>query len=517
MMRNSGFLVLSTLLASLSGQTSAAEDAAPIDIRSTGYLMIDGGYVRETEDNDLRTWEHEPFGTFVGGLRLYAQPSPKFSMTVNPELKSMNVFPIRPGIQQGEAVQKTKYDIYLEEAKGTWRFGDPVQPRAMLDFGYIIYVDNPETKVLGNYLFRSMVYPGILFTKMDNTAAYLFGLHGGLDFLDGRLKNHAFLLSEVQHFPFFDLSLGYSGSYAFGNFMEIGAGFKANSLVPIRPSRTTPENFAYADNTYKTVPFQTGTVITNDKGRPFKVINIVPRGTDSAQVTILDSAGATTDSTVLRRTGNGIAGIATTGPIGDKIMETMTQSGRFGELYPELNGTNLRYSFSGLLVGGRISLNPMAVFGEVNPLGRDALKIYAEAAVLGWKNYPGFYENRSERTPIMLGVNLPTFNFVDYVSVELEQYKSKELPTYDNRSFNNVPQPGNHKGEVETRWDADRRAKDDLKWILAAKKSFRGWGLAAQVGTDHTKLVDNTDQALFDIMSRPSQWYAEVRFIAGVH
>lgn len=512
------FPMMTLAAAMVAAPEAAAADSAGVDLRSTGYLMIDGGYISETEDVGLQTWRNEPFGSFTGGLRLEARPSPNFRLAINPELKSRNIFPISPGITQGQAAQRTRYEIYLEEAKGAWTFGNPDKPRAGLEFGYLIYVDNPDTKVLGNYLFRSMIYPSILFTKMDNTAAYLFGLHAAADFLDGRLKNHAFVLSEAQHYPYFDIHLAYSGSYSFGNFLEVGAGVKANAILPVRPSRTTPtggEGLGLQDNTYKFVPVQTGTVIRNAAGAPVKTISValIP-GTDSALVTVRDSAG--NDEPIrVKATGNGIAGLSR-GPLGNSAMSSLTPANGSGDLYPELGGTNTHYSFAGTVLGGRIALNPMAFFGESNPLGKDAFKIYAEVAVLGLKNYDGLYEKRSERLPVMVGLNLPTMGKLDFLTIEVEQFKSREIPTYDKRSFYNIPQPGNHKEEVETLWDDERRKQDDLKWVLAAKRSFRGWGVAAQVGTDHTKLEDATDGALFDVMSKPSQWYAEVRFIAGI-
>lgn len=516
LMRKYGFTILAAILGISSIPSVASEDSAQIEIRTSGYLMIDGGYISETEDAEAITWMNEPFGSLIGGLRISSKPSERLRLTLNPELKSHNIFPIRPGEAPAESKQRTQYQVYLEEAKAAWTFGDIDHPRAGLEFGYLIYTDNPDAKVLGNYLFRSMVYPGLLFTKMDNNSAYLLGLHGGMDFLDGKLKNHLFVLSEVQNYPYYDIHVAYSGSFTLGNYLEIGAGFKYNSLIPIRPSRTTPQRGGQEDNTYKFVPFQPGTIIKNDSGGVIKTVTIAPQGTDSALVTITDAAGNPEPPLVVKRIGNGIAGLST-GRLGNKVMGNLTAVGDKGDLYPELHGTSTPYSYAGLILGGRVTLNPMAFLGETNPLGKDAFKLYSEIAILGWKNYPGFYENRGDRQPMMVGINLPTFNYMDFISFEVEKYKSRELPTSENRSFNNVPQPGTHKGAIESKWDEDRRTQDDLKWVLTAKRTFRRWGIVVQGGTDHTKLIDISEQAIFDVMSRPSQWYTEVRFFAGVY
>ncbi|MDB5103621.1 MAG: hypothetical protein JWP91_1310 [Fibrobacteres bacterium] len=516
-MKNHLFLAL---FASATCSAVLAEDPAKdLDIKTTGYFIVDGGYISETEDVGLKRWQNEPFADFIGGLRLSAQPTDRFRLTINPELKSHNIFPMSPGIATGETVQRQKYDIYLEEAKGSWSLGGNEHRSYSLDFGYMIYKDNPDAHAFGDYLFRSMIYPGILFTKFDYAQAQIFGAHGTADFLDGRFRNNAFFLSEVRNYPYFDFSLAYSGSYNVGGFLEFGAGINARSVIPVRPSRTTPkggEGLGVQDNTYKFVPYQDSTLIHNAAGQAVKTVWVAPiAGTDSALVTIRDSAGS--DEVIrVKASGNGVAGLSR-GQLSNKAIGSLTPADGVGDLYPELHGTNTYYSFAGTIVTARMSFDPLSIVRKDGPFGKNAFKIYGEVGVLGWKNYPGFYEKRSERMPIMGGIYMPTFNRLDFLTFEMEKYTSKELPTYDKRSFLNVPQPGNHKEEVETLWDADRRKKDDLKWVISAKKSWRGWGLVGQVGTDHMKLLNDGGSELFDVMSSPSQWYAQIRFVGGVY
>lgn len=524
-MRRFGISLSTWVLVISSIPLSAQEGDKAIEVRPTGYFMTDGGYLAEHDDVTLRTWKNEYFTNLIGGLRLYAEPSERFSLVVNPELRSHNIFPIRPGVKQGELVQRTKYDIYLEEAKGTWALGDPAAPRGRIEFGFMQFVDNPDAKVLGNYLFRAMIYPAMPFTKMDNNAAYLFGLRGGYDFLGGKLKNDVFVLSEVQRYPYYDIHLAYTASYAFRNLLEVGLGVQAKSILPARPSRTTPQGIpseggGLPENTYKYVPFQDSTPIMRN-GKLLKTIWVGAHpNPDSAAgfaiVRIKDSTGVEALPYIVKRDGNGISGMSG-GKFNNLGFDDLTVvGGGSGDLYPELRGTNTHYSFAGTILGGRIALNPMGFLGEENPLGKDALKIYSEIAVLGWKNYVGFYDNRSQRTPIMFGVNLPTFNYLDFLSLEVQRFTSQELPTFDLRAQLNVPQPGTHKEGQEEKWDEERRKKDDLKWVVTAKRTFGGWGLSMQAGTDHTKLMDDGDNDFYDAMTRPSHWYTQVRFFAGI-
>jgi len=57
------------------------------------------------------------------------------------------------------------------------------------------------------------------------------------------------------------------------------------------------------------------------------------------------------------------------------------------------------------------------------------LRLYAEASVLGWGNQIYFFEKRSQRMPIMFGVNVPTFRLLDVLSVQAEYY---DAPFNDN-------------------------------------------------------------------------------------
>jgi len=59
--------------------------------------------------------------------------------------------------------------------------------------------------------------------------------------------------------------------------------------------------------------------------------------------------------------------------------------------------------------------------------------------------------------------------------------------------------------------------RDDWKWGVTAKKSFKGITLVAQVGTDHTKMMNSGGNEYYDILQNPKEWYFQFRFIGGVY
>ena len=83
------------------------------------------------------------------------------------------------------------------------------------------------------------------------------------------------------------------------------------------------------------------------------------------------------------------------------------------------------FSFQGTKVVGTISLDFKELFGKEESMGPDDMKLYAEAAILGLKNYGRAYGKISERIPVMAGFNIPTFGILNHVSLEVEYYGAR--------------------------------------------------------------------------------------------
>jgi hypothetical protein len=149
-----------------------------------------------------------------------------------------------------------------------------------------------------------------------------------------------------------------------------------------------------------------------------------------------------------------------------------------------------------------------------NLRGAEDLRIFMEMAVLGWANQGFFYEKRSERMPIMAGVNLPTFTLLDLLSVQAEYYAARfdntqsyttsSLPVWDVESFST--------------YDPDDFKRDDWKWSLYAKKSFgRMFRVRAQIANDHLRLREFVLQQSDETITRtPSHWYYLMRLEFGI-
>ncbi len=526
----------------------ATHDKDDMNIKMSGYFLWDGGFVKEFQDKDSRNFYNEPFAGLVGGLKLSARPDDNLYLMINPEIAGSSPFPILPGIvgSPAEGQQAIRWNIGMSEGKTVWTMGGtPDRPHFQNTLGLMVYKENPDTKIFGDYLFRSQIYPTMITTKFNYPQTEIFGLHVKNNI--GEMFSHNLVInSDFQHYPLYDISLAYAADLNFKNMVQIGLAVNFRSIIPMRPSRTTPgggEGEGLIDNTYKYVPFTKGDVeVKNAKGLLVRKVSITAAGVEKdtmgnplANFTIteydsLGVAGSTTTNKVkVAKRGGGIEGLA--GGVNDVIpgLENILQTGvpsHQYDLLPQFGGENVRYSFAGQIFTARVAVNPLG-YMETNPLCKNALKVYTEVAVLGWKNYPLYYENRRERIPMMVGINLPTMNFLDFLTFEYEYFPSKEIPTTWQRYQKNVPRPGayTHKS-VETEWaKPGRRSADDNKWGLIAKRSFRAFAFVGMIGSDHMRRSDIDGMAVSDQLTRTGvpfitknqDWYAQVRFITGFY
>lgn len=161
-------------------------------------------------------------------------------------------------------------------------------------------------------------------------------------------------------------------------------------------------------------------------------------------------------------------------------------------------------SLAGTKLMARFSFDPKQVFGLTGLSGRSwgakDWVIYGEAALLGIKDYPNYYDDKLRRLPVMAGFNIPTLGYLDDFSVEIEYYASK------NSSDNLAAQSGSW---VPVENPAVNNARDDWKWSVQAGKVL--WGnlkLTAQVANDHSRLGGSHDLATgVEAYTTPEDWY----------
>lgn len=188
-----------------------------------------------------------------------------------------------------------------------------------------------------------------------------------------------------------------------------------------------------------------------------------------------------------------------------------TQSASFID---SLTGDTTHYTFRGTKGVARITIDPKVFFNR-GILGKNDLKLYAEAAVLGIKNYPGWYNNIKERVPVMFGFNLPAFKLLDVLAVEVEYFPSPYQNSFQFMWKSNSPIPYfNTYAGIEYYSDWERKTDDDWKWSVYASKSIGKFRISGQIASDHISRAPYMvagKKVYSEICPRTEDWYYMLR------
>lgn len=327
---------------------------------------------------------------------------------------------------------------FVDEAKFTWT-GKVLneEDQLKLHFGTFQYSYSPDMKNLGQYLLHGYVYPGTIQMALSGPLGVPLNLSGvQASYSNGFMSNDLMTFMETDEKPLYDISVADVMTFRFHPAFEFGLGINLYRLVPMDPKLTSPDKSC--DENFLGPYAKQGQV-------------------NACYIVNVDSAGNPVD-TVLG-------------------------------------------SLSGTKAMARFRFNPMAIFTNApETFGKDAFVLYGEVGVLGLKNYKGMYDDIKRRMPVMLGLNLPGFNFLD-ASIEVEYYASK-------LSGNNL---GAKNGSWVSAVDDPRinTKRDDWKWSFNVSKVLFGHMiLLGQVANDHLRLGGNHDEDTgVEAMRIPDDWY----------
>lgn len=365
--------------------------------------------------------------------------------------------------------QRGEFYIGPTKAFAEYRFGDVEKPVVSIGTGMFPYKYNNEAYNLGEYLYRTLPYPTVITTGgyvlVNDPRAYLEGFHGSLNL--GGFRLDALLTTETSLAPLFDWSLGLVASYNLGDgLLELGAGVNFKKLIQVNPSRTARE---LKQNGYFTL-----------NGKDYVT------GVDyySRAEEWYNKRGTAADSLKAREYAADRAVVV------DTIAAMRADPARAGQV-PDTS----YFTAAGTILMARATLDPKKFLGGEGFLGPQDLKIYGEVALLGVKNYPVFYKKRSERMPMMAGINLPAFGLLDLFAVQVEIFKSPWLNNtaqVAKRGINIPHFPLTSDSLLSDKAYNDMTTKDDFKWsVLIQKKLGNHITLSGQAASDHMKLVSS--------------------------
>jgi len=414
-----------------------------------------------------------------------------------------------------------------------YTFGDAKEGKLKLGAGSYNYKYTKDPKNLGEYLFRSEAYPTTLFSNGYNltgtTSAPIQGAK--LDYNMGDIKLNAFLLTETVFAPLYDISLAFIADYnPGGGFLTIGAGVNFKRLIPIRPDRTTVESTQNAYFTYQ------NEIYTSNKNQY--------AGAKGFYLTALSSATNTADSTMYQALFDYYEGAdkfigeltfyesirddpaslaIKDASYQDEIDDILVPQSRKDTIADIKNGVQYEYfSRSATHLDFYFSLD----LGSFLDLEKGQFTLFGEVALLGIKDYPIIYTDKSERMPLSIGLNIPTFGVLDLFSIQGEYLKNPYINSIQGPPSSEggaMPYfPGGTDEAYSDRHYNDATLHDNVKWSILVQKSFTSqFHLDMQAGNDHARIVGQDlfygDGLIYtDVLIKPSSWYWSLKLHLGV-
>lgn len=402
------------------------------DIKLNGWGMFTCGRFGSGMNQKLELWGGEAdtdfgkrwYSSFMAGLRMEKMLDDMTSVRIH--IGVTTAFQIYDASMSGQGpdveYQTRKFVPFLIEAAVGRKFEVSDQMSWVTEFGYLPLRYNPQAANLGEFLIRSMAYPTVVESGYEQAdKVKVAGVHAGLKMNYGDksfLKVDEYLFTETYIHPLFDISDALIATVNHENWFEIGAGVNLHNMISVNSRATTPSK----------------------------------------------------DSSLSQRDYMWYIDPAVVNPL-DKT-DTLK--------WPDTTV----YTTKSTKLMGRITINPLGILGmdEDGIFGPEDFKVYAEVAILGIKNYKGWYEKMVERMPIMFGINLPGFKFLDVISFQLQYLNNPYWNTYENylKATQLIPyvgqrMPPSYKDYITDTLYEDtikqRRHDDDWKWSLYMSKN----------------------------------------------
>jgi hypothetical protein len=129
------------------------------------------------------------------------------------------------------------YNAYMTEAQGIFSFAHG-NNAFELGIGKFDFKYNPDSRNLGEYLFRSTPYPQTVWTDFDYSMTRLLGFHfhHTYKWFDQQLVFY----TATDHFPLWDWTPAYLASAKISTFAEVGAGISFYHLLSVNSALTNP-------------------------------------------------------------------------------------------------------------------------------------------------------------------------------------------------------------------------------------------------------------------------------------
>lgn len=451
MKRNTvGFLQIA-VMAGLSAAASAQAELVrhPTKVGSS----IDVGQVVKGTVWDEGTPYSEAKGQVITRTSVYLTESGTYDNRLTVSLSIGGLFWFSLPEDKTFQARTVKFGPGVGQATGIYAFGpDPLNPTATVQFGLFPHKYS-ESVNLGEYLYRSGTYPGVIYSggwSYINSASYLAqGARISVPTFGGKLKHDLTFYMERGIEPTHNITPGYMITAKPTNFFEAGAGVVWSHGLPLKSDRIlTPKdmNNAYSKTTNRPVH-------------------------------------------------------------GDTVASPCAAGDESDCGY---------YTFKGFKVAARASAD-IGNLINVDGIKPGDFKLYTEVALLGVEDQPYYYDDKLARMPVMVGINLPTFGLLDRLTGEIEYRKSDYANTTGSAFEFQRPLPINIGEESAYTYASPGTADDVKWTVYAKRSIIGNVSVYAQAANDHQRHTSfKVIPSYRPFTERRSDWYYVLRLDFGI-
>jgi hypothetical protein len=416
-----------------------AEGVSRTQLTGIGFLQM--GKIEHSSDTTNNSIDNNYNGTWqqAAGAMIVAKTTIDDNWTGSFGLGAMQTH-ISRGARDKASLWYPFWVPFVSEANLTYvQSAGEGDGKWTLKLGNFPYNYNPDTKNLGLYLMRGYVYPGLPIsgfeTKPISGGASQYGALFG--YATETINNDLIINIETEDKPLYDVSIADVATWKPAPGLEISAGFNLYRVIPHDKAVNSPDKSCIESRDFG--------IYSLEDPKCFWVEE--------------DTLAKTFDTTLV-----------------------------------SLSGTKLM---------GRLHWDPKPLMGWTEGLGPNELVIYSEVALLGIQDYKSktksIYGDLFQRMPVMLGLNLPSFGYLDFLTVEVEYYASKLYPDMGMAQV----------GSAVPRLVPYDNGRNDWKWsVYASKVLVNHVKLSGQVANDHLRLggFHNLGTGA-EAFSTPKDWY----------
>ena len=214
-------------------------------------------------------------------------------------------------------------------------------------------------------------------------------------------------------------------------------------------------------------------------------------------------------------------------PVMDSLTSPHWKNVSYYNSYITQDGDTAFYSFKAIKAMTRAAIDPKRFFGSPEIFGPEDLKLYGEICWVGVDGYSNakyafdsanniaiipWYNNLTERTPRMVGFNLPAFRVLDVLSGELEYFPSV-IPN-DYKAVEELLSPVPNLPENINSYNKSNYNKGFWRWSVYAKKMIvQGFNMTGEIAFDHlrTTRVDGSTQQP-ESLTKAGHWHWNLKF-----